>query len=90
MLFLFIHHMLGVRPTESSIAVRPRLLAGLGEVEASLRVRGGRLRLSLRKARRGEKPRFAVCGRDLPYAPEGLIVPFPEDFQTVEISGVLP
>ena len=48
LILLLVHHILGVRPGERDVRVRPRLLAGLGHVHARLPVRDGWLRLDLR------------------------------------------
>jgi len=45
MVLLLVHHVLGLRPEEDGIRIRPRLLPGMGRVEASFPVRGGRLEL---------------------------------------------
>jgi hypothetical protein len=90
MTFLFIHHMLGVRPEEDRVRVRPRLLAGLPSMEASLRLRGGRLMLSVRRARRGERPALIVGGRRFPYRKTGVRLPYPPDGQIMNVEAVLP
>jgi hypothetical protein len=90
MLFLFIHHMLGVRPSEQILRLRPRLLKGLTSMEGSLRVRGGRLELSVRRTRRGERPAYIVGPRKFPYRKSGLEIPFPAAGQTLKIEAVLP
>ena len=48
LILLLVHHMLGVRPQEDAIHVRPRLLSGLTHVEARLPIRSGWLDLDLR------------------------------------------
>jgi hypothetical protein len=47
LVLLFVHHVLGVRPQEDAIHVRPRLLSGLTHVEARLPIRDGWLALDL-------------------------------------------
>jgi len=47
MVLLLVHHVLGLRPEEDGIRVRPRLLPGMGRIEASFPVRRGRLELDL-------------------------------------------
>ncbi|MGZ7066415.1 MAG: hypothetical protein ACXVI6_08670, partial [Candidatus Aminicenantales bacterium] len=90
MLFLFIHHMLGVRPSEKSLRLRPRLLIGLPCMDASLRLRGGRLDLSVREARRGESPGYRIDGKALPFRKAGIDVPLPGKGQTLKVEAVLP
>jgi len=48
---LYIHHLLGVRPDSEGITIRPHLLRGLDQMDASLRVRGHRLELEVQRAR---------------------------------------
>jgi hypothetical protein len=55
---LFVHHILGVRPEEIGLRVRPRLLPGLAAVEALLPLQNGRLDLSVTKGRKGTPSRF--------------------------------
>jgi hypothetical protein len=89
MIFLFIHHMLGVRPSEKSLRFRPRLLSGLKSMDLSLRLRGGRLELSVRKARRGEKPGYRIGGQFRPYRDRGVKVPLPVKGQTMKVEAIL-
>jgi hypothetical protein len=90
MLFLFIHHMLGVRPLDKSLRLRPRLLAGLESMDASLRIRSGRLELSVRKARRGEKTGFRIDGRSHPFRKAGIEVRQPANSETMKVEAILP
>jgi hypothetical protein len=90
MLFLFIHHMLGARPMENALRLRPRLLQGLKWMDASLRLRGGRVDLLLRRAGRGERPGFIVGKRKLPFRKSGLELPLPVDGQTVQVEAIWP
>jgi hypothetical protein len=48
MVLLLVHHVLGLRPEEDGLRIRPRLLPGMGRVEASFPVRDGRVELDLR------------------------------------------
>lgn len=73
----FIHHLLGVRPGGNELVLRPRLLAGLDEVEARLRVRGQLLRLSVRRACSGEAARLVAAGNCHPYSPAGVRLALP-------------
>jgi hypothetical protein len=89
LIFLFIHHMLGVRPLEKSLRLRPRLLKGLPSMRASLRLRGGRLELWVRRAGRGERPGFIVGGRKLPSRKAGIELPYPADGQILKVEAIL-
>jgi hypothetical protein len=90
MLFLFIHHILGVRPSEKDILFRPRLLRRLPWLKASLRVRGGRLDILLRTARRGEEPAFWTGRTFHPFKKTGIVLPFPADGEALRLEAVLP
>jgi hypothetical protein len=48
LIVLFVHHVLGVRPEEGGVRVRPRLLEGMQGARARIPVRDGWLRLDLR------------------------------------------
>ena len=52
---LFVHHLLGFRPSPSGLLIRPRLLDGLNEVEARLRCHGHEVRLKVRRAAPSER-----------------------------------
>jgi GH15 family glucan-1,4-alpha-glucosidase len=64
---LFVHHFLGFRPHGDGILIRPRLLAGLESMEASLRVRGRWIHLRVEAATPGQ----SRGGRMLPLRREG-------------------
>jgi hypothetical protein len=88
MIFLLVSHVLGVRPEDRGIRVRPRLLPGMTRADASIPIRDGRLTL-----------RVAVePGRDDPVArtltPDGwtieelaseMVAPYGDGETTVEI-----
>ncbi len=90
MVFLFVHHMLGVRPFERSLRIRPRLLPGVDRMEAVVPVRDGRLELAVRRARRGEEPGFRVGPRRAPYHVYGLTVGHPAGGGRVAVRGLIP
>jgi hypothetical protein len=90
MLFLFIHHILGVRPSEKSLRLRPRLLRGLKSIEASVRLRGGRIEMTVRKARRREKPGYTIEDEFHPYRKAGIEIPLPADSQIVKVEAIVP
>ncbi len=62
LIHLFVHHMLGVRPEEDGLMVRPRLWPGLGPVKADLGFRGGRLELELAPLPEDRLPRLETDG----------------------------
>jgi hypothetical protein len=90
LMFLFIHHMFGVRLAEQRLRLRPRLLRGTPALEASLRLRGGRLDLAVRRARPGERLAFIVDGRRLPYRKFGIELPYPKAGEIMRIKAVVP
>ena len=90
LVFLFIHHMLGVRPGEKTLSLRPRLLEGFERMEADLPLRGGRLELSVRRARRGEEPGYKVGSRKVPYHRYRIGVELPEKFDRFSVRGIIP
>ena len=90
LVFLFVHHMLGVRPGEDALRLRPRLLRGLTRMAVDLPLRGGRLEMTVRKARRGEEPGYKVGTRKIPFHPYGLGLELPEKFDRISVRGILP
>jgi len=81
---------LGVRPGEGSLSLRPRLLPGLDRMEADLPIRGGRLELSVRKARRGEEPGFRSGSRRIPYHRYGIGIELPGKFDRISVRAIIP
>jgi len=90
LIFLFIHHIAGVRPAEGALRVRPRLLPGQDRLEADLPLRGGRLELSVRRARRGQEPVFKVGARAVPYHVYGAAAGLPDGGGRVAVRGIIP
>jgi hypothetical protein len=90
LVFLFIHHMLGVRPGYRTLSLRPKRLTGLGRIETDLPLRSGRLEMTLRKARRGEEPGYKVGSRKIPYHPYGLGLDLPDKFDRITVRGIIP
>ena len=84
-LSLFIHHMLGVRPTTTDLLLRPRLLANQDRATACLTLRGHTLRLNIRRARPGEQPTLLAAGQSHPYTPSGIRLPLPTKDLDVEV-----
>jgi len=85
LLTLFIHHLLGVRPSWNELRLRPRLLAGLTSAEAALQVRGHRLHLRLRQAKPGEAPSIRAGTAQFPYTADGIHLPWPKEDLSVEV-----
>ena len=90
LVFLFVHHMLGVRPGDGWLGLQPKLLPGLDRMEGDLPLRGGRLELSVRRARRGEEPGFTCGGRKAPYHRYGFGMELPAKFERIAVRAVIP
>jgi len=90
MVFLVVHHMLGVRPGQGFVSLQPRLIPGVDRMDADLPLWGGRLELSVRRARRGEEPGFRCGGRKTPYHRYGLGLALPPSFGRVAVRAVIP
>jgi hypothetical protein len=88
--FLVVHHMLGVRPGADFLSLRPRLIPGVDRMDAELPLRDGRLELSVRRARRGEEPAFRCGGRKVPYHRYGLGLALPRPFGRIAVRAVIP
>lgn len=54
----FMHHLVGIRPEPDALVIRPRLLSGLGPVEARATVRGHSVAVKI--ARSEDKQKYAV------------------------------
>lgn len=90
LIFLFVHHMLGVRPGGSALSLRPKLIPGVDRMDADLALRGGRLELEIRRARRGEEPGFRIGQRTIPYHRYGLGVELGRPFERLAVRAVIP
>jgi hypothetical protein len=62
LIHLSIQHLLGVRPEEDGLTVRPRLRPGLGLVRADLVYRGAPLRIEIEPSSDGHPPRVKMDG----------------------------
>jgi hypothetical protein len=83
---LVVHHLLGVRPDSEGITLRPRLLEGLTEMNASLRVGEHRLHLIVRRADSPEEQGATVNGASLPWSENGVRIPRPGSDLHIEVS----
>jgi hypothetical protein len=90
MVFLVVHHMLGVRPGDAYLSLQPKLIPGVDRMEADLPLRGGRLELTVRRARRGEEPGFRCGGRKVPYHRYGFGLPLGPSYGRVAVRAVIP
>ncbi len=85
MLILFIHHLAGIRPEQSSVRLRPRLISGMRRQRFDLRLRGFRVTIQVRPAKPKEKPAFIVDGRVHPYSEDGWRLPYPKKKTHIEV-----
>ena len=83
---LVVHHLLGVRPTRDGITLRPWLLAGLTEMDASLVVGGHRVHLTVRRAVSPGDRGARVDGEAVPWGDGGVRIPRPRADLRVEVS----
>jgi hypothetical protein len=86
MLFLLVHHVLGVRPSETHIGLRPHLLRGLGRVTASLPIRGRWMHLEVRPSADARAASCRVDGRPLEQTNGEWLIPHPTDDVTVDLE----
>lgn len=86
MMFLLVHDVLGVRPADDAIRLRPRLPAGLGWVKASIPIRRRRLRLDVRAFEGRSSEACRVDGRPVEQTDRTWLIPYPSDDVAVEIE----
>jgi hypothetical protein len=83
LIMLFVHHMVGIRPQEDSIIIRPKLLNKLKNLDASFTIRNHKISLAIK---RRNLETFAVVNGKKNKMPGGtLIIPYPENDISVEI-----
>lgn len=82
---LCVHHLLGVRPDSDGVTLRPILLDGLDHMEASLRVQGYRIDLSVRRAGSAETRGGRAGAEQLPWGEEGVRIQPPTSDMEIEI-----
>ena len=87
LIHLFIHHMLGVRPEEDGLTVRPRLWPGLGPVRADLGFRGARLELEIEPSSGGGPLHLETNGEILDRGgARGFRLAFPESDMWMKLA----
>ncbi len=84
----FVHHLLGVRPADDGLLVRPRLLPGMNDATASFRMGEHRLRLSVRRTDDENEIGFTVNGERHPYSKSGLRLPRPT--RDLDVDAFVP
>jgi len=85
-LFLLVHHVLGVRPAEQHTVLRPRLLPGLERVRAALPIRGRWLHLDLQTSDAVQAPACLANGCAVPFVDGAWRIPHDKDDVDVEIE----
>jgi len=83
---LVVHHLLGIRPDGEGITLRPWLLAGLTEMDASVRVGDHRLHVTVRRAASPGERGAMVDGEPVPWRDDGIRITRPHADLRAEIS----
>jgi hypothetical protein len=78
-----VHHLLGIRPGERQLVIRPRLLTRMREVRADVRVHGKRISLHIR---RGRKKRARVGEKKFKLIKRMLTIPYPKRDVKIEMT----
>jgi len=87
-LILFVHHFLGIRPTQNKLRIRPRLLDGLKEGRAQIRLRDIWIELELEKSKDDKKIGFWVKDQFYPFDENGFEIDIAES--DLKIKAILP
>jgi hypothetical protein len=82
---LYVHHLLGVHPDSEGITIRPHVLDGLDQMDASLQVQGHRLDLQVRRAGSESQRGGRVGSEDLNWLDGGVRLPKLESQVEVEV-----
>ncbi|MEX1139544.1 MAG: hypothetical protein WEB33_10805 [Bacteroidota bacterium] len=79
---LFVHHMLGVRPSRRTLTLRPRLLSGINEIKATVKLRGKNIDIKVVS----DKNQFALIdGKQKPLKLGAIDLPIPTVDTSIEI-----
>ena len=87
-LILFVHHFLGIRPTQDKLRIRPRLLEGLIKGQAKIRFRNIWIELVIEKSEDKTKTGFWVENRFYLYDENGIEICIPN--KDLQVKVVLP
>lgn len=82
-IIFFVHHLLGIRPGEKELVIRPRLLSGLREVKAKFKVHGKHITLRIR---RGRKKEAKLGGKKIKLSKRTLKIPYPREDVKIEMT----
>lgn len=85
-IILFMHHMLGIRPSWQHLRLRPRLLQSVNRMETELRVRNIRLKMNIERVKDAQAQGYWINGQHRAFSPEGLTLPWPKGDLVVEIK----
>jgi len=86
MLILFIHHIIGIQVEENGLRIRPKLFAGLNEVEACFPFRRGKIELKLYRTKKGKPRGFRTNGTITHSTNKDIILSYPKDDLWVEAN----
>ena len=83
-LILFVvHHVVGIRPTAEKLSIRPKLIAGMNEIQGDAMIHGHRVRVDIR---RDPEKQFAIIdGTTVPLKQGSVELNFPDKDISVEI-----
>ncbi|MDZ7269489.1 MAG: hypothetical protein ONB48_18900 [candidate division KSB1 bacterium] len=76
-IILCIHHVLGIRPEWRQLRLRPRLLAGMNWLEATVRVRDTRLAVRIERVAAESQTGWWIDGQPQSKPAEGFTLPWP-------------
>lgn len=82
LLTFFMYHLIGVRPSPHLLTVRPRLLSGINNVNATLNLRGVDIELKLI---RDDQQMAMVNGKHHPLMQGAISIPIPKSGTSIEI-----
>ena len=84
-LIFFVHHVLGIRPSWNKLLIRPRLISGIENGEASIRLRDFRLNVHVQRVRDDNQAGFRIGGAFHSYDKNGIWIDMPEHDLDVEV-----
>jgi hypothetical protein len=86
MIILLVHHLIGIRPEAKELRIRPKLLPGIERIHCSFPLRGGRVKLEVKKAPDAELAAFRSNGRVKQASKREALISYSEKELWVEAS----
>jgi hypothetical protein len=87
MIILLVHHLIGLRPGEDGILLKPRLLTGIQRVQASFPLRDHRIHLDIRRSSDGSGD-FRSNGRIIQSAADTAHIDYPAS--DIHVKAAVP